>query len=214
MKQILIADDYPGFLKSTNAVLRGNYAVLTAKNGKEAIRKAKTNHIDLLMIDYRLPDIDGDELLLQLRKIHPDIPVLFVTGYPSYELEKKVMSQEYGAYRFLTKPLAPDNMLSILEECFSQSAEVSWKQFARKKKTANPKTKKPLSRKKRRHEILKLIESEDKKWTLGRLSRKYNCSEPQIHRDITALRELDYNIHASQKGYFIPKDEKELPTGG
>jgi len=104
MKRILIVDDdeqirnllveYFQFL---------SYEVTTAANGAEALGKLDQDIFDCIISDLVMPDIDGLELLKQVRAHSRKLPFLIITGYPTIETAIEVMKQ--GAYDYCTKPL-------------------------------------------------------------------------------------------------------------
>jgi CheY-like chemotaxis protein len=106
MKNILIADDEKTLLLSLSEGLRfydNRFRVYTAKDGQEAIDVLNSRHIDLLITDLKMPNLDGFDLLaLALRKF-PDLPVIVVTAYSNPDIDRKL--QALGITRCMEKPL-------------------------------------------------------------------------------------------------------------
>jgi DNA-binding NtrC family response regulator len=115
---ILIVDDEEFLLQYVRLVLvRAGYAVLTAENGEEAwdLMADNRQEIRLLLTDIVMPgSFDGFELAERVRKRHPDLPVLFMTGAP---LQANVSKDGLtGQRKLLRKPFLPDQLLTIVRE--------------------------------------------------------------------------------------------------
>jgi DNA-binding NtrC family response regulator len=115
---ILIVDDEEFLLQYVRLVLvRAGYGVLTAENGEEAWDLIAVNNqeIRLLLTDIVMPgSFDGFELAERVRKRHPDLPVLFMTGAP---LQASVSKDGLtGQRKLLRKPFLPDQLLTIVRE--------------------------------------------------------------------------------------------------
>lgn len=94
--RILIVDDDKAICKTLSAILQSEgYETVTATTAKEALEKAKSSRFNLALLDIRLPDLNGTELLAQLQKISPDTIEIMVTGYPS--LKNAVAALNSGA---------------------------------------------------------------------------------------------------------------------
>jgi DNA-binding response OmpR family regulator len=105
MKNILIVDDEKEIVEATKKILTKNqYAVLTALGGKEALAIAKNNHPDLILLDILMPDMDGRDVLVELKKDAgtKDIPIIFVTARG--EQFERDYGLELGAYEYISKP--------------------------------------------------------------------------------------------------------------
>ncbi len=106
MPTILLADDDPVIIKYLSTLLaRHDYQYLTARNGAEAIERAKSNRPDLILLDVMMPEMDGLEVCKKLRSDSSTqhIPIIVITG--SMDRELKVKGLSAGANDFLTKPL-------------------------------------------------------------------------------------------------------------
>ena len=114
-KSILVVDDDETILKSLEAVLRSEgYHVDTAGNGREAVQKSEVGFYDLALLDIKLPDMEGTELLDKMCDSTPKMIKIMVTGYP--ELDNAVNSLNMGADAYLMKPTNPKNLLKIVKE--------------------------------------------------------------------------------------------------
>lgn len=158
--------------------------------------------------------MNGDEVLLCLRKTHPHTPALVITAYPSVELEEKVKSPAYGAMRFLTKPVRPYYLIEAIRSGLNKK---TIKRYARKSVETNPakaKTEEISTRKKRQFEIIALIRKDKDVWTQGMLKRHFGCSKTQIHNDIKELQKIHSNLKRGKTGYLLEEEEKSVHPAG
>lgn len=119
MADILIVDDDPDILSTLREILevRG-YTVETAGDGARAIAMVREAPYRLALLDIKLPDIEGPELLADIRKIRPPIKCIMVTGFAS--LENAVRSLNAGASAYVMKPVNPKNLLDTIHEKFQE----------------------------------------------------------------------------------------------
>jgi len=87
-----------------------------AENGNDAIRAFDRGDFDLVLLDQRLPDMSGIEVLKKLKEINPIIPVIIITAYAN--VEDAVNAMKLGAYHYLTKPINPDELTIIIKNSF------------------------------------------------------------------------------------------------
>jgi len=87
-----------------------------AENGNDAIRAFDRGDFDLVLLDQRLPDMSGIEVLKKLKEINPIIPVIIITAYAN--VEDAVNAMKMGAYHYLTKPINPDELTIIIKNAF------------------------------------------------------------------------------------------------
>ncbi len=107
IRKVLVVDDDPVVRKSFDRVLTGKgYAVITAENGEEALRKLNEEKYDVVYTDIRMPGISGLEVAEQLKAKQPWTPVVIITGYGSEEAEARAKAA--GISSFLHKPLSPE----------------------------------------------------------------------------------------------------------
>ena len=85
MKKLLIAEDDKNLrLLYKRALTEEGYTVILAKNGKEAVKKAKKENPDLIVMDIRMPGLDGIEAMNEIKSFARKIPVILNTAYPIY----------------------------------------------------------------------------------------------------------------------------------
>ena len=112
---ILIVDDEIATRNSLSAILQSEgYATTSVASAKEAMEKARTRFFDLMLLDIRLPDTDGAQLLSHFQKVAPETIKIIITGYPS--IENAAQALNIGADSYLMKPLNPDSLLKTIKD--------------------------------------------------------------------------------------------------
>ena len=107
VRKILVVDDDPVVGKSFDRVLTSKgYAVITAKDGEEALLKLNNEHYDVVFTDIRMPGISGLEVAERAKALQPWLPVVIVTGYGTGANEQR--AEAAGVSGFLRKPLSPE----------------------------------------------------------------------------------------------------------
>ena len=107
LRKVLVVDDDPVVGKSFDRVLsKKGYAVITAKDGEEALSKLAAEQYDVVYTDIKMPGISGLEVAEQVKAAHPWTPVVIITGYATPEGERRAKAA--GVAEFLHKPLSPD----------------------------------------------------------------------------------------------------------
>jgi len=89
------------------------YEVLEAENGEKALKKIKENYLDLLLLDYRMPGIDGMKVLEKVKRINPEIDVIMMTAYGT--IETAVNAMKAGASDYITKPIELQELLILID---------------------------------------------------------------------------------------------------
>jgi two-component system NtrC family response regulator len=111
---LLIIDDET----SQRKILRGflekkGYRVLEASSGNEGVGLAAANHIDIILTDFKMPDITGEVVLEKVKNINPEISVVIITAFGT--IENAVRAMKKGAYDYITKPIDLDELEITLE---------------------------------------------------------------------------------------------------
>jgi len=120
MANILYIDDEISALKAISAILKKEgYTVFTSTTAEEGIEVLKTTTIDCILLDYRLPGMDGIDLLKWLKHSEISIPTVMLTAYGT--IEKAVEAMKLGAYHYLIKPVDTELLLNIIKEAFEKS---------------------------------------------------------------------------------------------
>ncbi len=112
-KKILLVDDEANVIKVFSDILsRESYIVKGVENGPEAIKAIKEETFDLALVDLKMPHMDGIEVLENIKRVKPQLPVIIYTGYGS--VTSAVESMRKKAADYLNKPFSPEELkLSI-----------------------------------------------------------------------------------------------------
>jgi DNA-binding NtrC family response regulator len=135
--RIIIIDDDKSIRQVLKTILeQEGYTVDTADTGKQAILKTNEKAYNLALIDMRLPDIDGIDLILKIKDTTPRMRKIIVTGYPTIQNAMEAVNRQADA--FILKPFDVEKVLqTIREQLMKQDEE---KQFSQEKVTAFIKT--------------------------------------------------------------------------
>ena len=115
MKTILLVDDEIECLRCLGEVLnRLEYKVIAKMDGQAALSVVNDGiSVDLVIADYLLPDMDGLELLIALKQLVPDIPLIMLTGNSTIEIYQKALG--LGVYEFVSKPVKAKELDRIVK---------------------------------------------------------------------------------------------------
>ena len=119
-KILVIDDDHDMCLLLNRFLTRNNYEVETMSSGKKGLEWLAKIKPDLVLCDFRLEDMTGAEILLQIHEMHPGTPVIIITGYSDVKDAVEVM--KIGAYDYVTKPLLPDEILITIKHALEAQA--------------------------------------------------------------------------------------------
>jgi DNA-binding response OmpR family regulator len=111
--KILIVDDDKGITDTLTIILNGE-GYDTATNGEMALKKAENEFFHLALLDLKLPDMSGTQVLRKLHMISPRTVIIMVTGYPT--IDNAVESLNLGASAYIMKPVNPEELLRFVEE--------------------------------------------------------------------------------------------------
>ena len=114
MSKILVIDD-DSIVRTllSNSLSKSGYEVITAKDGESGIQKAASDKPDLVITDFQMPGLSGLDVLNELKKTQPGIPVILLTAHGDVALTIK--SIQLGAYDFIEKPIQLQEMLEIIK---------------------------------------------------------------------------------------------------
>lgn len=119
-KKLLIVDDDPAFNEMlTNYLLRNKFEVESAHSAQSALELLKKTKFDLVLTDFKLPRMNGLELIERIKKDQAHTPVILITNYS--DIRTAVQSIKLGAYEFITKPVNPDELLKTIEKALESS---------------------------------------------------------------------------------------------
>jgi len=115
--KVLMVDDEEQFRSTTSKILtRKGYETTMAASGEEAIEALKKSKQDVVILDMKMPGMDGNQTLAELRKIDPDLPVIMLTGHGTLDSAK--MSLKRGAFDYLSKPCDIDLLASKINDAY------------------------------------------------------------------------------------------------
>lgn len=111
---VLVVDDDTEVRRSiVRSLSAAGHSVKDARNGQDAMRLLGEGAFDVVVSDVLMPDLDGMQLLREVRARDLDVPVILITGAP--ELDTAAEAVRYGAFRYLTKPVPPDELVELVE---------------------------------------------------------------------------------------------------
>jgi len=117
MNKILVIDDEPIVRTSCERTLAPEgYDVTVTASGKEGLEMLEKETFGLVLLDLKMPDMDGIEVLDNIKKKWPDTKVVMVTGYST--VDTAVQALRFGAFNFIEKPFTPDTLLKAVKEIF------------------------------------------------------------------------------------------------
>ena len=120
--RVLVVDDDENIRKVEVAILEDEgYTVESAGTAKEAIEKSKRKFFNVALIDIRLPDMEGIELLTKFRDTTPKMRKIIVTGYPT--LQNAMDAVNKGADAYIVKPFDVEKVLNTIEQQLSKQEE-------------------------------------------------------------------------------------------
>lgn len=118
-RSVLVVDDEQSMrIFLTNILLKENYSVVTASSGAEAVNRVTCDEPDVVLLDLRLPDMDGMMVLEKIKKTLPAVPVIIITAHGG--VQSAVEAMKKGAYHYLTKPFKVDELLIMIERALDR----------------------------------------------------------------------------------------------
>jgi len=155
-KRILIVDDEKTIRWSLGEALRNiDYEVAEAENGKNALKVFQDDPFDLVILDLKLPDIDGIQVLKKLKETDSEVPVIMMTAYG--EIETAVEAIKNGAYDFILKPFQLEKMKVSIANALESSSLKQQLDGIRKKERETYNFKNFLGRSKVMQEVFKKL---------------------------------------------------------
>src|SRR5919108_4939905 len=131
-RRVLIIDDERPVLMTLEALLnRHGYQVDTAGTASQGVKLLKSNLPSLVLLDLQLPDAHGLEMLDRIKTELPDVQVIILTAHDS--LNNAIESIKRGAFHFISKPYAPEELLSLAEQALEKRSLLQETQALREK---------------------------------------------------------------------------------
>jgi two-component system, sensor histidine kinase and response regulator len=117
-KSVLIVDDNEGICRTLGFIFEKDYDTAVAHTGQEALEHIRRQFFHLVLLDIRLPDIEGTELLHRIREAHPDTATIILTGHAS--LENAVEALNAGAFAYVIKPFNVPELLAMVRQAIEK----------------------------------------------------------------------------------------------
>ena len=117
---VLVVDDDPGVRESFRLILEDHYDVTDVPDGPTALDVVRTSAVDLVLLDIRLPGMDGIEVLERIKALDEGIEVILVTAVKT--VRTAVAAMKLGAFDYLTKPFEEDELLSLSRRALERRA--------------------------------------------------------------------------------------------
>lgn len=118
---VLLVDDEADFLETLlKRMKKRNVNVKGVKSGEEALEFLKQNPVDVVVLDVKMPGIDGIQALREIKKTYPLIEAIMLTGHAS--LEVAIEGMELGAFDYLMKPIDIDDLLYKVQDAYEKKS--------------------------------------------------------------------------------------------
>lgn len=119
MSKILVVDDEKDVTETLlHSLTRRGYEVETANTGEDGIKKAQKSKFDIVLLDIKLPGIEGIEVLEEIKKIDPEVEVIMITGHGS--IDTAIDTMKKGAYDYVEKPFNSEKIAILMEKALEK----------------------------------------------------------------------------------------------
>jgi len=115
---LLVVDDDAGVRETLHLILDDEYTVLDAAHGRAALSMVRAERVDLVLLDILMPEVDGIEILQELKTFEPDLPVVMVTAVKT--VRTTVAAMKLGASDYVTKPFQEEELLGSIRRALEQ----------------------------------------------------------------------------------------------
>jgi formate/nitrite transporter len=115
--KILVIDDEQIVGESLRKTFQRNgngYKIETANSGQEGLKKARRDNFDLMIVDLKMPDINGLDVIKKLKEEQPDTMMVMITGYPNVDSATEALKT--GAFDYISKPFTPEEISEVVEK--------------------------------------------------------------------------------------------------
>jgi len=117
---VLVVDDDAGVREGLRFALDEHYTVLDAPHGRSALDIVRAERVDLVLLDILMPEVDGLEILQELKALEPDLPVIMMTAVKT--VRTTVAAMKLGAADYVTKPFQEDELIAAMRQALEQRA--------------------------------------------------------------------------------------------
>ncbi len=115
--KVVVIDDEENICRSCAEILRDDgYEAKVFTRASEGLRQLREENVDLVLLDLKMPEIDGIEVLKEIKELYPDTLVVIITGYAT--VETAVASMRFGAFDYVPKPFTPDELSMAVKRAF------------------------------------------------------------------------------------------------
>ena len=121
--RILVVDDEPGMVRAVERVLGAAHRVIGSESSAQALALAHEFNPDLVILDIRMPELDGFELMVRLKANHPDVDVILMTGSVDDLDQKLIRAIRERAFYFIQKPFDREVLHALVDRCL----ELRWR---------------------------------------------------------------------------------------
>jgi len=120
-EKILVVDDEKDMCRMISSILeKEGYNVDKAYDGGQAIKRIKAKGYNLMILDYKLPDMDGINVLKEVCKVEPSLNVIMISAYGSPSI--KSMAKKFGVYRFLDKSFDVKRLVRVVKDALAKES--------------------------------------------------------------------------------------------
>jgi two-component system, NtrC family, nitrogen regulation response regulator NtrX len=134
MAHVLIIDDEKAIRKTIREILEyENYKVSEAENGIDGLNRMKEEIYDLVLLDIKMPKMDGMEVLDEIMKNHPDVPVIMISGHATVDIAVDAVKK--GAFDFISKPPDLNRLLITIRNAMDKSSLITETKVLKRKVT-------------------------------------------------------------------------------
>ncbi len=119
--KVLLVDDEPDFMEPlTNRLPLRKLSVLNATNGADALKLLDQEPVDVVVLDVKMPGMSGLEVIRHIKKAHPLVEVIMLTGHAN--LEVSIEGMELGAFDYLLKPAVIDELVYKIQDAYQKKS--------------------------------------------------------------------------------------------
>ena len=119
---VLVVDDEEAVLRLFQKILKKKeYAILMANNGKAALEQVEMKRPNLVILDLKMPGMNGIEILRKIKRIDKNIEVIIITGYGTMKTAKIAM--RLGAHDYITKPFDINHIKALIKDALSPASD-------------------------------------------------------------------------------------------
>ncbi|MBI3013084.1 MAG: response regulator [Elusimicrobia bacterium] len=117
-KRIVVVDDNQEVLKTMKRILlQREYDVTTYENPRKALEEYSQNQTDLILTDLKMPEMNGIDLLIQVKKKSPSLPVIIMTAFAT--IDTAVLATKWGAFNYIKKPFEISRIYDLIDQALT-----------------------------------------------------------------------------------------------